>query len=284
MDQTRQAINRLADRYLVRLAAHEACASSSVRLASAGLTPEVVAAFGEHFYLPQYQGRVAFGGLVRKLRKLVEAFRKAPRLWEQFKRLLGIKSLADIPKAIKDLAAKAGKYLRGLIRKLFDTWPLKLYTLEKGKLKSFNDMLDGLLSKSPRLKAALSKAVGKFGDFGEMVRQKAPRVMGALMVGIYIWVWLNVVEFEWDFKGLMDAVTGALTFPEFLATLPGSAFGALLNIFGFGTFTLLPLTIAARVLYLIQYRYVSWTGRGFTVDWKLMQQDFGVGPEAAAAR
>lgn len=251
-------------------------------MASSGLTPEVVAAFGEHFYLPQHEGRVAFGGLVRKLKQIVEVFRKAPRLWEAFKGLLGIENLTDIPGAIKELAAKAYKKLRGLLHKLFDTWPLKIYTLEKGRLMSFNDMLTRLIDQSPKLKKVLTKVVGKVGDFGEMLRKKAPRITGVVMVGIYIWVWLNVVEFEWDFKGLSDAITGSMTFHDFLATLPGSALGALLNGFGLGTFTLLPYAVAARVLYLLQHRYVTWTGRGFEVHWDLMRQDFGVTPMALA--
>jgi hypothetical protein len=111
-----------------------------------------------------------------------------------------------------------------------------------------------------------------------MLRKKAPHIMGVVMVGIYIWVWMNVVEFEWDFKGLTDAITGAMSFPDFLASLPGSAFGAILNVFGFGTFTLLPIAVAARILYLLQHRYVEWNGRGFTVNWALMKRDFDLEP------
>jgi len=281
MQQARLAIDRLADRYLVRMAAHEACAGSGTRMASAGLTPDVVAAFAEHFYLPQHQGRVAFGGLVRMLKQLVAVFKKAPRLWEGFKRVIGVQSLADLPGAIKKLAATAKKALRKVLARMFDSWPLRIYTLEKGKLASFNDLISGLVSKSPALKRALDSAISKVGDFGEMLRKKAPHIGGAVMVGIYIWVWMNVVEFEWDIKGLADAITGALSFPAFLASLPGSAFGALLNVFGFSTFTLLPAAIAARVLYLVQHRYVTWTGRGFSVDWALMQKDFNVNPNMA---
>ena len=270
------AIQHVADRFLVRLAAQEACRTTGMRLASAGLTPEVVAAFGEHFYLPQHQGKVAFGNLVRKLKKLVDGFKRLPKLWDKFKEVIGVESLMDLPGAIKNLAAMAEKGLRKVLHKLFDTWPLKIYTLEKGKIASFNAMLDTLISKSPKLKRVLDSAVSKIGDFGEMVRKHAPHIVGGLMAAIYIWVWFTVVEFEWDLKALVDAVSGALTFPEFMATLPGSAFGFLLNGFGFGTFTLLPLTIAARLLYLLQQWYISWTGTGFKVDWAMVKADFNV--------
>jgi len=270
------AIEHLADRYLIRLAAYQACAGTGVRLASEGLTPAVVEAFAEAFYLPQHQGRVAFGGLVKKLKQLVSVFKKAPQLWDRFKKLIGIEKITQIPKALKELGAKAKKWLRKTIDKLFNTWPLRIYTLEKGKLKSFNDMLSGWMARSPKLKRALDAGISRMGGFGEILRKKAPHIAGALMVGIYIWVWMNVVEFEWDMKGLTDAITGAMSFPDFLASLPGSAFGALLNIFGFGTWTLLPFAVAARILYLVQHRYVTWTGRGFTVDWDMMKADFNL--------
>jgi len=274
------AIQHVADRFLMRLAAQEACLSTGMRLASAGLTPDVVAAFGEHFYLPLHSGKVAFGMLVRKLKQLVDGFKHMPQLWEKFKSIIGIQSLADIPGAIKGLAATAVKALKSVLHKLFDTWPLKIYTLEKGKMMSFNQMLDKLISKSPKLKHILDSALTHFGNFGEMVRKQAPHIVGAVMVAVYIWVWLNVVEFEWDIKSLVDAITGGLTFPDFLASLPGSAMGFLLNGFGFGTFTLFPVALAARVLYLVAHRYVEWTGSGFRVDWDKMVKDFNMNPEA----
>lgn len=279
MEAEATAIQHVADRFMMRLAAQEACrATSGSKVASDGLTPEVVAVFAEHFYLPQHTGRVAFASLVRKLKQLVDGFKRLPKLWERFKEVLGVESLLDLPGAIKRLAESVTKVFRSAITKLFNHWPLKIYTLEKGKLFSFNQMLEGLLDHAPRFKQFLSQAVAKVGDFGEMIRQYAPHIVGVVMVGIYIWVWLNVVEFEWDLKALVDAVSGALTFPEFLATLPGSAFGFLLNGFGIGTFTLLPYLVVARILYLVAHRYIEWTSQGFRVDWNKMVADFKLDP------
>lgn len=239
------------------------------------LTPEIIAAFGEAFYTPP-EGKVAFIGLVKKLKKLTEVFAKVPQLWTKFKQLIGIESLTDIPGALKKLAEMAVKALRQVFHKMFDTWPLKLYTLGKEKLGSFNDLLGKLMAKFPTFKRWVDAGVGKVADFGESLRKKAPRLTGLLMVAIYLWVWVNVVEFEWDFKSFADALSGAMTFPDFLASLPGSAFGFLLNFLKLGTFTLLPYTVAARIIYLVANRYVSWTGRGFTVDWARLRSDFGV--------
>jgi len=276
MTREAAAIQHVADRFLVRLAAQEACRNSGMHLASSGLTPDVVAAFAEHFYLPQHEGKVAFGGLVRKLKQMADGFKHLPHLWAKFKKTIGVESITDLPGAIMNLAGLAKKSLRTVLNKVFDTWPLKIYTLDKGKLAGINQLLESLLSKSPKFKQFIQAAASKVGHYGEMVRKAAPHLTGVVMVAIYIWVWINVVEVEWDLKSLTDAVSGALTFPDFLASLPGSAIGYLLNAFNLGTFTLLPFALAARVLYMLAHRYIEWTGHGFQVNWKLIKADFNV--------
>jgi len=269
--QKRAAIRK----QMVRLAANNVCAS-------AGFQREIIAALAEHFYSDTSLQKTAFLGITRKLGQIVEAFKKAPALFGAFKKAVGIESLADIPSAIKRLADTAKKALDSALHRMFDTWPLKLYTLDKGKLLSFNQVLDSLLSKSPKLKRFLDSAVGKISDFGEMLRKQAPRLVGVIMLGIYIWVWLNVTEFEWDLKSLADAVFGRMSFPDFLASLPGSAFGFLLNGFGFGTFTLLPYSIAARFIFLLANRYIEWNGRGFSLIRENLERDFNLQNQAFA--
>lgn len=279
----RPDITNLADKYLVRCAAQQAVLSVDFRgsrtASDTAMLREVLTAMGDEFYLPHHRGKVAFGGLVKVLAQIAGAFKKLPTLWAKFKKLVGIESLSDIPAAIKHLVEEGKKKLKSALHALFETWPLKIYTIEKGKLKGINDLLDGLVSKSPKLKAMLASAHKHIGDFGEMVRKKAPHIMGLAMVGIYIWVWINTTEFEWDLKSLTDAISGALTFPDFLATLPGAAMGALLAAFGINSYTLLPITLVARVLYMVQHRYIEWESGGFKVDWTLVRKDFGIDPQ-----
>ena len=283
------ATQRVADRFLIRQAARQACAATDPkhRVASGErrLMAAVVEGVGEHFYLPLHQGRVAFGlgGLVKRLKQLYDAFKKAPKLWELFKKKLGIESLTDVPGVLKDLAKKGYDTLRGWVKKAFDTWPLKIYTLEKGKLLSFNELLDKhLLQKFPKVRAAILNGAKKVADFGEMLRQKAPVLSGILMVAIYIYIWINVMEFEWDLKALLDALTGSMTFHDFLGSLPGSLMGLVLNGLGLGTFTLLPYAIAARLIYMVGHRYLVWTGRWFAIDWDTLHKDFGIEKPADA--
>jgi len=273
------AVQRVADRYLVKLAVQEVYdipATYTKRASAQGLTPEVVQAFLEGFYLPMYTGRVAFRGLVQKAKQLIKMFGKTPRLWGRFKKLLGIEKLTDIPKAIKELAKRGYKALRGVIDKAFQKWPLKVYTLEKGKLHGLNALIDMLIKKSPAATRFFAKAKVKADQFGEWLRKATPTLSAILITAIYIWIWMNVVEFEWDMQGLTDAITGSLSLSDLLASLPSSGLGFLLNAFKLGTFSLLPATLAARVVWMVAHRYIEWTGRGFRLDQQAIAEDFGV--------
>lgn len=274
---------RVADRYLIRLAVRQACETPAFRTRGAALqdlTPRVVEAFVEGFYLPTHSGQIHVAGLIQKLKQLTDLFKKAPQLWEKFKSLIGIESLWDIPKAIKELAQKGYRYLRGLLEKAFETWPLKLYTLEKGKVFSVNDLLDKLIKKYPAFDRWLrTHAKAKVDQFDQWLREHLPAISTVLMAAIYIWIWFNVVEFEWDVKSLTDAMTGRIALADLLGSLPSSGIGALMNALHLGTFTLFPAAIIARLLYLIGHRYLIWDGRRFHFDSVNLEKDFGV-PQA----
>jgi hypothetical protein len=132
---------------------------------------------------------------------------------------------------------------------------------------------------SPAFKKFLADTVKPRVDQLDAWLQKyLPTVSKVVMVAIYVWIWINVVEFEWDLKGIIDAATGALSLSDLLASLPGSILGALMKSLGFGTFTLLPAAYAVRLALVVSRRYVSWTGSGFAFDADKLRADFGLDP------
>lgn len=269
---------RLAVRFTIRMAAREAHHSiSSVGAKTAHfqeITPEVLEAFGE-FLLPH--GKVAFGNIRQKLQQLGKVFSKSKKLWEAFKDRLGIKSLLELPGAIKDLAKQGYQALRKAVGKMFSTFPLKLFTLEESKLLSVNSLISQWMDKLPGFKKWVQSSVKpKVDQFDHWLRKYAPAMSRVLMLAVYIWIWMNVTEFEWDIHSLTDALTGALSLSDLLSSLPGSAIGFLMNSFGFGTFTLLPAALAARLLFLLGKRYLVWDG-GLHLDVEKIKHDFGYG-------
>jgi len=274
------AVERITDRFLIRQAVRRVCASRSFRTRTAALldfTPEVITAFAEGFYFPMYRGRVAFGGLIKKLTSLVEAFKKIPHLWDTLKKALGIESVTDIPRAIKEWARKGYEALKKIIRHMFTKFPLSLYTLEKDKLKGVSDIIESLMDRFPQFQAWMREHVKPHVDqFDHWLRENAPVVSGVLTAAVYIWIWMNVTEFEWDWHSLVQGFTGAMGIGELLASLPSSVIGFLLNSFGLGRFTLLPALVVARIVYLIVHRYVAWTGHGFHFDHARLAHDLHV--------
>ena len=189
-----------------------------------------------------------------------------------------------IPKAIKELAKKGFRLLRKIITKAFDKWPLKLYTIEESKVFSFNELLTRIFAKFPKLKQWMdSKAKPFLNSADAWIRKYLPGIGHVALIAIFVWIWLNVTEFEWDIKALTDAITGALTLGDLIGSLPGSALGFLMNGFGFGTFTLLPIMIGARILLLLSLRLVRWSGREFELNKAKMADMVGTTPEELPA-
>ena len=273
-------MERVAARYRIRQAAYWAAAElqRGPRTASSHeMTGDVLAAFGEAFYLTPHGKQAGLGSLrnlAKRLKQLGKLFTKAPRLWEKFKRLVGIESLTDLPRALKDLAQRGFAALKKVVQRMFSTMPLKIYTLRGG----LNDVLSQVLRQVPGLEKFLRRVKGKGDELGRWLKEKAPALSSVLIVAIFLFIWLNVVEFEWNLNDLTDALMGNIGLGDLLASLPGSAIGFLMNSLGFGVFTLLPATIVLRVLWLMHKGYLVWDGRRFDLDEVALQRDgFAIG-------
>ena len=273
---------RVAARHEIRLAAKRACVSVNRTASANGLLERVLVAAAEGALIPDDGSPVrtaGFANLARRLKQMAVMVGKFPKLWDRVKEFLGVESLSELPGKITELAKEGYKYLKRAVEKAFAVWPLKLYTLPESKLFSLNTALEKLMDASPAFKKFLADTVKPRVDQLDAWLQKyLPTVSKVVMVAIYVWIWINVVEFEWDLKGIIDAATGALSLSDLLASLPGSILGALMKSLGFGTFTLLPAAYAVRLALVVSRRYVSWTGSGFAFDADKLRADFGLDP------
>lgn len=280
-----QMAERVAARHEIRVAAREACRGATRTASANGLLERVFVAMAEGALVPDDGSPVrtaGFANLARRLKQMAVMVGKFPKLWNRVKEFLGVESLSDLPRKITELAKEGYKYLKRAVEKAFEVWPLKLYTLPESKLFGLNTALEKLMDASPAFKKFLTNTVKpRVDQLDAWLKKYLPTVSKVVMVAIYIWIWLNVVEFEWDLKGLIDAATGSLSLSDLLASLPGSVLGALMNPLGFGTFTLLPAATAVRLVLVITRRYVSWTGSRFTFDADKLREDFGLDPDTA---
>lgn len=274
---------RVAARYRVRQAARQAAAglySPGSRTAAAReINADTLTAFGEAFWLPAMTGtramrrQAGLGGLramAKRLKQLGKLFTKAPRLWEDFKRLVGVKSMTELPGALKDLAKRGYNALRKIVGKAFDTFPLKMFLI---KGTSLNDYLSKVTNAVPGLDQALARVKGKADVIGNWLRKHAPAVSTVVIVAIFLFIWMNVLEFEWNLSDLTKALIGQISLGDLLASLPGSALGYLMNGLGFSTFALLPAALVGRMLWLMHKGYVQWNGRWFDLDEDALRRD-----------
>ena len=279
------AVQRVTDRYFVRLAAREVCGGAPFRLRTAALhdlTPEVIEAFAEGFILSRGPGRVAFGGLLKKMKKLVEFFKKAPKAWQRIKEFLGINGLTDIPKAIKDWAKKGLDALKRLLKKATEVFPLSLFFVPQTKMPGLTDLMARIMDKHPGIQKVLLKIRGAAIHIDDWLNKYLPTLKRPLLAAVFIWVWLNVAELSWDMQGLIQGFTGGISFGDLLASLPESGIGLLAAVAGLG-YGALPVTLIMRFAYLVAHKYLKWVpGKGFVVNWATITGDPQLQPERVA--
>lgn len=278
---------RVAARFHIREEATRALAASSrIRTASdrEGLRRMLVA-MAEGALLPEVglPREAGLGAVFSKFKQVLRSIDRAPALWGKVKDLLGVESLASLPQRLKEAAREGGKYLQKALDRAFHTWPLKLYTLPEAKLFGLNALLEKLLDLSPTFKKFLRENVKpRIDQLDDWLKKNLPNLSRAVMVAIYIWIWFNVVEFEWDLKTLVSVAMGAMSLSDLLSSLPASILGFALNGLGLGTFTLLPAAMAARFAFLVGMRYVSFEGGNLRLNREKLIEDFGIPPEAFA--
>lgn len=285
----------VAERFAVRVAAHQAIASGhQVRTAAASqvrreFTAEVLESFGEAVI--GFGGRrIEAGSLTRKMRQLWEMFQKAPREWERFKNMLGVKATGTLG-VIKDLSAGIPRMIKEGRKRLVKIGEqamkvplIALYFDVSRKMPSVTDLLTKLIDVLPEpvgkaIKGITSKAKS-FASFLDGVFRQHPAlvVTGALIsAAVFTVIWFNVVEISWDIPSILRGFLGLYSFTELLETLPESALGFLLRLMFPGIpvkflfNALLPATIALRVMYLIQKNYLEYKpGKGFIIRWDKM--------------
>ena len=278
------SVQRIANRHLIRLAAREVCAGRPFRTRTAALhdlSPEVLAAFAEGFLMPT-TGRVAFGGLAKKLKKLLDLFRKAPKLWGRIKDFLGITGITDIPRAIKDWAKRGLSALKKLLKKATEVFPLSLFFVHQSKMPGLTDLMHRIMTLHPGIAKALSKIKGAAVHIDKWFNKYLPTLKRPLLAAVFIWVWLNVAELSWDMEGLLQGFTGGISFGELLASLPESGIGFIAALAGLG-YGALPVTIVLRVMWLVAQKYLKWVpGKGLVVNWEVISPGKGLRPEMVA--
>jgi len=294
----------VALQYQIRLTAREIVASApQVKTASAArvrqeFTEDVLAAFGEGMFLMDPQMRLS-AGFGRRLKQLWEIFQQAPRAWEQFKKMLGIRAegaialAKELPGAIKRMLQQAKKYLARIGKKLRELPLVALYFDAARKLPAFGDLLKDMTPRLPesvrRTLQSISAKANTFAEFVDEVVSKYPLVKPASVVlsaAIFGIIWMNVYEISWDIPEIIRGFLGGYSWTELLESLPESGSGFLLSLLFPGVpmkfffKVVVPVTIALRLAYLYKHKLIEYVpGKALRVKW----EEMGGQPEGAPA-
>ena len=94
----------------------------------------------------------------------------------------------------------------------------------------------------------------------EWIKGRAPTLRRVAIGAAFLFIRFNVDEISWELSDLQRGFSGALSLSELLATFPESAIGAITgHLFGIG-FVVMPVMVAARVIWLLKNDLVIWDG------------------------
>lgn len=93
------------------------------------------------------------------------------------------------------------------------------------------------------------------------IKEHSPTLRRVAIGAIFLFIWMNVDELSWELADLQKGFSGALSLSELIATFPESAIGAITgHLFGVG-FVVMPVMIAARVVWLLRNDLLIWDGK-----------------------
>ena len=234
--------SRIAHRYLIR--------TSMDRRAN-----QLVSAFSERK-----------ASVLSRIRELGNILTKFPKAWEIIRRVLGISSIQDI----KSIAASAKSVLRKILTRLRETFPLNLFFDGKRKMPSLTEILAKIAKRSPTLDKVMKGVKAGADWIDRMLKKHLPTLSKPLLAAIFIYVWVNVTEISWDLEGILKGFMGQVSLSELFGSLPESGIGALISLTGVGTFYFVPISIVARISWLVANHYITWENGSVIVHWEKM--------------
>lgn len=282
---------RVANRYLARQAVAQAMAAPLRRVAGRGaervrreMTAEVLEAFAEAVILRP----VRVASLTQRIKQLWDLFQTAPKKWEEFKKMLGVKATSwfgvarELPSLIRGWLADGEKYLSLIGKTLSKNVPILQLYLDVGvKMPSVGEWLASVTKALPiALKRGLSAISAKATSFAEWLdsleleRRLVKPVSRVVKGGLFAFIWFNSTELSWDVSSILLGFMGEISFVQLIQSLPESALGFLVKVMfpgipgGLIWNVFLPITIVLRIGWLIQKKYVTWDpGRSLTIHW-----------------
>ena len=192
--------------------------------------------------------RASIKGLVSKIKEIYQGFQKAPKLWEQFKEMLGITS-TNVLSLYKELSTKFEKFLDegkkwidSKKKSLEDKYAfVRFFFAYANNAPTLTSLVTDLIKKLPEDKRdSVSSYVGKLTKGTRSLTDwitkflEANPLLSALTTPakayIFWIIWVNVTEVSWKITDILKGFLGLISWGELLASLPESGLGFLVTL------------------------------------------------------
>lgn len=275
-------LNKVVQRYMVQNACRVAYEQtpSLKRASSSDFSLEAIQVVAKHLTNNSRQDftqRKAFISLVKKVKKLVSVFKKAPKAWQQFKAMLGITTtgvsmIGEIDNKLGNLLEEGKKKLGQLSTKILKELPM-LRLLgevleEKNRWEYFIDRYKSYVPE--KIRNGLERAgqgVENLGAWLDGLLGKS-RTLRALSGPIKIYIMFQIWDWfaDFNFKAIISGFLGTISWTDLIAMLPGEGLeiilelilppptnGALVKlIFGVGLSSVVAVILVSEVKYLMK--------------------------------
>ena len=240
-------LDRVVQRHMVRLACRVAYDQTpKMKKAHASdLSLEAIQVVAKHLTANSHQDftqRKAFRAIVKKVKKLITLFKKAPQAWQQFKTMLGVKAtnaiamVKEIDKKLGNLLEEGKKKLAQASKKILKELPLlRLVGEVLEEQNRWEDLLRKFKSYVPdSVKSALAKiekGTTKLGEFLDGILGTS-RTLKALSAPIKIYLFFQIWDWfaDFDFRAVVAGLLGTISFSDLIAMLPGEGIEIILEL------------------------------------------------------
>lgn len=241
-------INSIVQKHMVRTACRIAVRETQhIKSASSSndISLEVIEVIARHMTANSkcdFTDRTAFLNIVKKVKQLINLFKKAPQAWTKFKDMLGVTTTNPVA-LVKEIDQKLGTLLeegkKSLLRtakKVWDSIPmLKLMGEVLEEKNRWEIALEKVYALLPRkVKSAFEKiesSAVKLGDFLDNLLSKS-KTLKALAAPAKIYLFFQIWDWfaDFDFKAVVKGILGTIDFKDLIAMLPAEGIEIILEL------------------------------------------------------
>lgn len=240
-------IDQIVQRHMVRLAclvAHNQSPLSKRASHSTGLSIDVIEVIAKHLTANSkhdFTERKAFLSLVKKVKQLIDLFKKAPQAWDKFKELLGLTEtglglVKEIDTKLGNLLEEGKKKLTQVAQKVWREIPLLRLM---GEVLEEKNRWEVALEKAKKFVpekilsafGSIESGASKLGDFLDGLLAKS-KVLKALSAPIKIYLFFQIWDWfaDFDFRVVVKGLLGTIDFSDLIALLPSEGIEIILEL------------------------------------------------------